>query len=147
MAKKESVLPPANLPYRMRLLTQAMTRSFQDSIERHGVTPLHWGVLSCLWRQDGQATQAIARQLEQLAGTLTIGIDVMERRGLVRRRRDGEDGRVSRVWLTKKGRQLEAAMMPEVEAFVEQLFSCFSAREYAEFAELVDRLRKHVGEI
>jgi DNA-binding MarR family transcriptional regulator len=147
MAKKESVLAPANLPYRLRLLAQAMTRGFQDLIESHGVTPLHWGVLSCLWKEDGQATQAIARQLEQLGGTLTVGIDVMEKRGLVRRRRDREDGRVSRVWLTKKGRQLEAALVPEVEEFVEHLFSCFSAREYAEFAELVDRLRRHVGEV
>lgn len=140
----KSVLTPENLPYRIRLLAQTMTRRFQDLIEQYGVTPLHWGVLSCLWREDGRPTQAIAQELRQLGGTLTVGIDVMEKRGLVKRRRDRQDGRISRVWLTKKGRDLEGVIVPEVESFVREMFGCFSKSEYGDFSEMVDRLRSHV---
>ncbi len=140
----DGVLSPANLPYRLRLLVQSMTRHFQDLLESHDVTPLHWGVLSCLWREDGQPTQAIAQSLEQLGGTLTVGIDVMEKRGLVRRRRDAADGRISRVWLTNKGRRLQEVLVPQVEDFVDQLFSCFSRKEYRELSDLVDRLKLHL---
>ena len=139
------VLTPGNLPYRMRLLVQAMTRHFQDLLHEYDITPLHWGVLSCLWREDGQATQAIAQTLEQLGGTLTVGIDAMERRGLVKRKRDKVDGRISRVWLTKKGRAMEGTVVPKVEEFVRRLFGCFSEKEYGELSELVDRLREHLG--
>ena len=139
------VLTPDNLPYRMRLLVQAMTRHFQDLLQEYDITPLHWGVLSCLWREDGQATQAIAQTLEQLGGTLTVGIDAMERRGLVRRKRDKGDGRVVRVWLTKKGRDMEGVVVPEVERFVSQLFGCFSEKEYRQLSGLVDRLRERLG--
>jgi len=141
----ESVLTPGNLPYRMRLLVQAMTRHFQDLLQEYDITPLHWGVLSCLWREDGQATQAIAQTLEQLGGTLTVGIDAMERRGLVKRKRDKVDGRIVRVWLTKKGRDMEGTVVPKVEEFVGQLFDCFSAKEYGEFSGFVDRLKEHLG--
>jgi len=139
------VLTPDNLPYRMRLLVQAMTRHFQDLLQEYDITPLHWGVLSCLWREDGQATQAIAHTLEQLGGTLTVGIDAMERRGLVKRKRDKVDGRISRVWLTKKGRAMEGMVVPEVEEFVGRLFGCLSEKEYGELSGLVDRLREHLG--
>jgi DNA-binding MarR family transcriptional regulator len=141
----DGVLTPGNLPYRMRLLVQAMTRHFQDLLQEYDITPLHWGVLSCLWREDGQATQAIAQTLQQLGGTLTVGIDAMERRGLVKRKRDNLDGRIVRVCLTKKGRAMEGAIVPKVEEFVGRLFACFSEKEYSEFSKSVDRLREHLG--
>jgi DNA-binding MarR family transcriptional regulator len=129
----------------MRLLVQAMTRHFQNLLQEYDITPLHWGVLSCLWREDGQATQAIAQTLDQLGGTLTVGIDAMERRGLVKRKKDKVDGRISRVWLTKKGRAMEGKVVPKVEEFVGRLFGCFSEKEYRELSGLVDRLREHLG--
>jgi len=140
----ESVLAPHNLPYQMRLLVQLLTRRFQAVIEPYNLTPLHWGVLSCLWREDGLATQAIATRIQQLGGTVTVGLDAMEKRGLVRRKPDARDRRVSRVWLTRKGAALEQQVVPRVATFVEQTFSCLSAEECAELTRMVQQLREHV---
>jgi DNA-binding MarR family transcriptional regulator len=139
-----NVLAPNNLPVQMRLLVQLLTRHFQDVIAPYNVTPLHWGVLSCLWREDGLTTKAIVDQLDQLGGTVTVGLDSMEKRGLVRRCVDKNDRRVSRIWLTKRGAGLEDKMVPVVRAFMEQIFSCLTEEETRQLAGLVERLKEHV---
>ncbi len=143
----ESVLAPHNLPYQMRLLVQLLTRRFQAVIEPFELTPLHWGVLSCLWQEDGLATQSIATRLEQLGGTVTVGLDAMEKRGIVRRRQDPDDGRISRVWLSKKGAAMQERLVPLVSTFVEQVFSGFTEEECSEFGRMVLRLKEHVEQM
>ncbi len=130
----------------MRLLVQLLGRRFHEVLDPFHLTPLHWGVLCLLWQEDGQRTQAIARELEQLGGTLTVGLDTMEKRGLVRRKQDEHDKRVSRVWLTRRGRELESRVVPEVSALIERIFSCLDAKEVSELSRMVDRLREHADD-
>jgi len=139
-----SVLAPHNLPVQMRLLVQLLTRRFQEVIAPFHVTPLHWGILSCLWRQDGLPTRAIVDQLAQLGGTVTVGLDLMEKRGLVRRCCDENDRRISRIWLTKRGASLENKIVPVVQDFMDKTFSCLSEKEKRELTAMVDKLRSHV---
>jgi DNA-binding MarR family transcriptional regulator len=140
----ESVLAPHNLPAQMRVLVQLLTRRFQEVILPYDITPLHWGVLCCLWREDGLTTRAIVDQLAQLGGTVTVGLDSMEKRGLVRRCADKNDKRISRIWLTKRGAKLESKIVPAVRAFMGRIFSCLSEKEHQELAALTERLRVHV---
>ncbi len=91
----------------MFLLVQQMTKRFQEILTPHGVTPLHWGILCCLWEEDGLRTTEIGKRLEQLGGTVTVGLDVMERDGLVQRKTDGSDGRILRIFLTERGASLQ----------------------------------------
>jgi len=142
-----SVLPPHNLPYQMRLLVQLLTRRFQKVIAPYNLTPLHWGILSCLWREDGLTSQGIAAQLEQLGGTLTVGLDSMEKRKLVRRRPDRRDRRISRVWLTKKGASLRHEAVPAVEAFAGKMFACLSQNEINQMMDLIGRVKAYVEEL
>jgi DNA-binding MarR family transcriptional regulator len=130
----------------MRLLVQALARRFQDVIEPFDITPLHWGILSCLWREDGLTTRAIADQLEQLGGTLTIGLDTMEKRKVIRRRQDNADRRISRIFLTKRGTEMKNEVVPVVEAFVAEVFACLSEAEAQTLWELINRLRAHVDQ-
>ena len=141
---REAVYPPNPLPYRLKLLSQALTRYFQNALEPFGLTPFQWGVLTCLWRQDGLPTSTIGGWLEQLAGTLTGVLDTMENRGWVRRERDPDDRRVWRVWLTKEGRELEGKLVPVVLATMRGVFANFSARDFDELSRLVDKLYQDV---
>lgn len=139
-----NALAPNNLPYQMRLLVQLLTRQFHEVIAPFDLTPLHWGILSCLWQQDGLMTRAIASQLEQLGGTLTVGLDSMERRRLIRRAADADDRRISRVWLTKRGIGLRAEVLPVVQNFVDRSFSCLTEEEAIQLAATVQRLKIHL---
>ena len=63
-------------------------------------------VLFALHKNDGMSNSELAEFLEITPATLTNKVKRMERADLVERRRDPEDERVSRVFMTNKGRGL-----------------------------------------
>lgn len=135
----QEVKAPHSVGYRIKLLSQVISRRFQERLDPYGLTTFHWLVLCCLWKQDGLPTSALGEQLQQVGGTLTGVIDRMEERGLVRRERDRDDRRVWRIWLTDTGRQLED-VLPELALEVrEEAFQGFSEAERRLFSDWVDR--------
>ncbi|MBD2439332.1 MarR family winged helix-turn-helix transcriptional regulator [Nostoc sp. FACHB-110] len=108
----QQVLAPYSLGYKIKLLSQLLTRKFTDQLEPFGLTPFHWLVLCCLWQEDGLPTSSIGEKLQQVGGTLTGVLDRMEERGLVRRERDVHDRRIWRIWLTDAGKELEKVLPP-----------------------------------
>jgi len=59
-----------------------------------------------LWEQDGMNLTQLAGQICVQQATVSRMLDRVEGSGLVRRTKDPEDGRVSLVYLTPKGRDL-----------------------------------------
>jgi DNA-binding MarR family transcriptional regulator len=129
----------------MFLLVQQMTRRFQEILAPYGITPLHWGILCCLWAEDGLRTTQIAERLEQLGGTVTVGLDVMERDGHIQRKKDKTDGRVSRVFLTQRGRILKGSLEPAAAALIQQMFATIAPEDYKSLSTQIAHLRKAVS--
>jgi len=61
-----------------------------------------------LWRKDGVTQSELAHGLHVAPATVTIALQRMERIGLVERRPDKRDQRVTRVFLTDRGRSAQA---------------------------------------
>ncbi|MFW5713311.1 MAG: MarR family winged helix-turn-helix transcriptional regulator [Brevefilum sp.] len=87
-----------------------LVRAHRDLIRKEMHTlGLHRGqphVLFALHQIDGRSNSELAAFLEITPATLTNKIKRMEKAGLVQRRRDPEDERVSRIYLTEKGYSL-----------------------------------------
>ncbi|NJO39531.1 MAG: MarR family transcriptional regulator [Cyanobacteria bacterium CRU_2_1] len=132
------VKAPYGIGYRIKLLSQVLTRQFQDRLDPYGLTPFHWVVLCCLWEQDGLATSDLGDRLCQVGGTLTGVIDRMEERGLVRRERDQRDRRIWRIWLTDDGRQLEAILPPLAKELREKALQGLSDTEQQHLSRSID---------
>lgn len=135
----QQVLAPHGLGYRLKLLSQLLSRRFQERLEPFGLTPFHWVVLCCLWEEDGLPTSGIGEKLQQVGGTLTGVLDRMEERGLIRRERDRNDRRVWRIWLTDAGRQLQEELPPIALELCEQATQGMSAAEREMLSDCVDR--------
>lgn len=65
-------------------------------------------VLFQLWNKEGQTQTQLVSSLRVEPPTVTKTLDRLEKTGLVERRQDPDDARVSRVYLTPAGRVLEA---------------------------------------
>jgi DNA-binding MarR family transcriptional regulator len=65
-------------------------------------------VLLQLWREDGITQSQLVERLMVEPPTVTKMLQRMEAEGLVERRADPDDARVSRVLLSERGRSLEA---------------------------------------
>ena len=132
-------LAPYNVGYRIKLLSQLLTRRFTEVLEPFGLTPFHWLVLCCLWQEDGLPTSSIGDKLKQVGGTLTGVLDRMEERGLVRRERDLHDRRIWRFCLTNAGRDLETVLPPLAAELRDEAMQGISDADRELFSQLLNR--------
>ncbi len=135
----QQVLAPYNMGYRVKLLSQLLTRKFTERLEPFGLTPFHWLVLCCLWQEDGLPTSSIGEKLQQVGGTLTGVLDRMEERSLVRRERDSRDRRIWRIWLTDAGRELETVLPPIAAELREEAMRGISYDEREQFSQMLNQ--------
>lgn len=135
----QEVLAPYSIGYRIKLLSQLMSRKFQERLEPFGLTPFHWLVLCCLWQEDGLATCNLGERLQQVGGTITGVLDRMEERGLIRRERDPRDRRIWRIWLTEAGKQLETVLPPLVVELREEAMKGMPYADRERFSQLLNQ--------
>jgi DNA-binding MarR family transcriptional regulator len=84
-------------------------------------------LLFALWHQEGQTQSELADRLRVRPATMTRMLQRMEESGFVERRRDREDQRVWRVYLSEAGR--------EVQAQVHQVWAQLEAEALVGFSE------------
>jgi DNA-binding MarR family transcriptional regulator len=95
--------------------SRLIIREYQPFLDRLGITYPQYLVLMILWEEDGLPVNDIAKKLILNTNTITPLLKRMDRDGIIRRKRSGEDERKVIVQLTEKGRELqeEAARIPE----------------------------------
>lgn len=74
------------------------------------------------------------------AGNITRLVAKMEEDGLLQRRLDQQDRRITRVSITDLGKELLKSVSPEHREFIRELMSEFSAEELATLSDLLERL-------
>lgn len=141
MKEDESLLlPPYNIPYRLKVLALLNDRRITALLEPYQLTPMQYGVLCCLWREDGITTTEISETLRALGGTLTVVLDGLESRDLAVRRKDIVDKRLSRIFLTEKARNLEAVIVPAVVNLQNKMFAFLTREEVSILSSILDKL-------
>ncbi|HEY1695949.1 MAG TPA: MarR family transcriptional regulator [Polyangiaceae bacterium] len=103
-------------------------------------------LLANLEREDGQTLAALSRRMLVTAGNLTGLVDRAERDGVVERRPDPSDRRLSRVFLTAKGRELVQSLLPVHASHVADLLASLDAGERRELRRLLGKLRSSLQE-
>jgi DNA-binding MarR family transcriptional regulator len=115
-------------------------RQLAARFEPLGIHPGQDRLLSELWLQDGVTQTELIERLSVEPPTVTGTLQRLERDGFVRREPEPTNRRVSRVFLTDAGRDLEAPVREawrEVEAAVT---GELSPAERGQLGELLDRL-------
>lgn len=75
------------------------------------ITPDQFRVLSHLWQKDGRPQNELAICTNRNRANITRIIDILEREGIVIRKDDPHDKRISRIHLTKMGQSLKSEMV------------------------------------
>jgi DNA-binding MarR family transcriptional regulator len=102
-------------------------------------------MLRALWAGDGVTHSALAGQLAKSPATITKTVKRMERAGFVERKPDPKDERLSRVYLTAAGRDVQAAVEQVWQAFELQAFEGFTKEEMATLRSLLKRVCHNIG--
>ncbi|MCP2321620.1 MarR family transcriptional regulator for hemolysin [Hamadaea flava] len=128
----------------IRLLTRAqkLLRTTTDAaMQEHGVRIGQNLVLEVLWDTDGLTPGDLATRLDVATPTVVNTAARMEAAGLLERRRDPDDRRLVRLYLTPKARAAEA---PIAEARREIAARALAAVTPAELSHLESALTKIV---
>lgn len=95
-------------------ICRAHRNKAQELLSKIDIHPGQEQLLLHLLAQDGHTHTEMAGRLCVQPATVSRMLDRMERNGLVKRRVDAEDQRISRIYLTEKGREL---MEPVAQAW------------------------------
>ena len=94
--------------YQLIQLMKEHRQRAEEALSQLGLHVSQELVLFVLWREEGLSQSELAARLRVELPTLTKAVQRMERAGLLIRQADEKDTRVSRVYLTEKGRALYA---------------------------------------
>ena len=96
------------LCFRLYTASRLITQAYYPLLDAIGLTYPQYLVMMVLWEQDGQKVMEISHKLELDSNTVTTLLKRMDEEGLVSRKKGKEDGRETFIFLTKKGKELEA---------------------------------------
>lgn len=97
------------------LLNRTNTRMKNNLLHKfkdYNVTPEQWGVLNCLWVQDGISPKNISKLTSKDQPTTVRILAKLEDKGLILRKTNPEDNRSFSILLTKKGQELKNLLIP-----------------------------------
>ncbi len=110
-----------------------------------GLTSSQFGTLETLHHLGPMCQTEIGKKILRSSGNITLVIDNLEKRGLVRREREEGDRRRVSVHLTPEGRSVIARVFPEHVAMITAAMSVLAPEEQAELARLCKKLGKGVA--
>ena len=109
------ILPKDRLAHLIREVARMQTRALQTRLSEHGVSFGHWTFLRILWVQDGLTQRELSESAGVMEPTTFSAVKAMEGLGLIERRHLAGNQKNMHVFLTQKGRALEAALVPLAE--------------------------------
>ncbi|MDK2809676.1 MAG: MarR family transcriptional regulator, organic hydroperoxide resistance regulator [Petroclostridium sp.] len=103
-------------------------------------------VLFALWERDGLTQTELAQRRKLTPATITATLKRMEKAGWLMRRTDSEDSRVSRVYLTEKGKNVRLSVEMKLKQLENETFKNFTTTEKALirrfFLQMEENLKK-----
>jgi DNA-binding MarR family transcriptional regulator len=134
---------------RISRLAQLLQVELEPVFAAHGVNGGEFDVLASL-RRAGRPYRLTPTELSKAlmvtSGGMTKRLATLEGRGLIRREPDPNDGRSTAVTLTREGKRLVEAILPEHVANERRLLGELSNKERAELAGLLETLAVSLGD-
>lgn len=128
-------VPPAfvddYLSYLLAQASYAIYKAFEGEVRAAGLTSIEWRVLATLSDGDGRTIGELAARVLAQQPTLTKLVDRMAQAGLVERRGDDADGRLTRVHATARGLAKVAPLLQRAKAHERAALESFPHQEVA----------------
>ena len=134
-----------SLGFLMNRTARIMRRTLDAKLLKLDLTGTQYIVLVRLWVEDGISLSELGDRLYFDNPTLTGIVDRMERDGLLVRRRDEEDRRVVRVYLTSKGESLRHQIQHLAEETDADAWRGLSESQKEEIVNLHERIWKNLN--
>lgn len=119
---------------------QSVYQHFKNKLAAFDVTPVQYGVLNCLWREDGLTPKQIAETLSLDSSTITGILDRLENKGLLKRTSDPNDRRALRVVLTERGVKLREPVEKAAVEANQHYLEAFDGSDYERIKQYLKKI-------
>jgi MarR family transcriptional regulator, organic hydroperoxide resistance regulator len=139
--------PRLSSGYLVRDAHRAFQRLLERRIAPYGVTRGQWYFLRVLWSTDGLSQRELSTRVGMMEPTTVIALRSMEKAGLIRRVRSGDDRRKVRVLLTTKAKRLRNELLDVARIITDEAEESISARDLASFRRVIARMTANLDRI
>lgn len=122
-------------------------RLLMSSFSEEPLHPAQAGCLQTLAHRDGMSQSDLADQLHVSRPTVTMMLKRMESSGLVERRADAVDSRITRVYLTAEGKRLASSMHEGFSEMLNTSLGWLPEADKRELARILGSLNDHVEQV
>ncbi|MHB8481216.1 MAG: MarR family winged helix-turn-helix transcriptional regulator [Nitrospiria bacterium] len=108
-----------------------LTTQLSFRCENKGLTISQFGILETLYRCGTLCQKELGERIFKSSGNITLVIDNLEKRALVRRERQGqgEDRRFITIHLTDEGKKVIGEVLPKAAIFIQEAFKVLTEEE------------------
>ena len=124
------------------LLKLALRRAFQE--KGFDFTAEQWGVLFRLYGREGIHQSELSDRTGKDRHNITRILNLMEKKGYIRRVPDEYDRRRYNIFLTEKSREIEERLTSTAFDFLEKAFTGLTRREIMEMQKVHKHIIKNV---
>jgi MarR family 2-MHQ and catechol resistance regulon transcriptional repressor len=122
--------------------SDSVTWRLSPLLAKSELTVSQFGVLEALYHLGPLCQSELGRKILKSSGNVTVVVDNLEKRGLVRRERDTRDRRFVTVHLTDEGEELVLRVLPRHVRNLVFEFGVLSPSEQEELRRLCRKLGK-----
>jgi len=133
------------LPYRLFVISNRISRELsREYASRYDLTIPQWRVIAVVGENEALYADEICSTTEMDKVTVSRALQVLEKRGRIRRRRDTRDGRRATVRLTAAGRRIYNEIVPQAIEYEQRLLRELNLDESESLSHLLDKLGRGV---
>lgn len=125
-------------------ISSQMRRQYSEMLRK---LDLHVGqdnLLCKLWKDNGMKQMQLTESMGCEASTVTNMINTMEKKGILYRKKDPADGRVSRVYLTEKGMALRGPIEEMYRKQQDKLLKGLTTENRSLLNDLLQQMEKNL---
>lgn len=114
-----------------------------DNLQKAGIeniAPSHGHILHNLYIKDGITMTEITQKIHKKKNTVTVLVDKLIRYGYIRKQTDDADRRTTRIFLTEKGRSIEAPYHNISKTLLETAYGNFDAEDKRTLIALLEKM-------
>jgi len=125
---------------------ESVTARVHKHLSTVGLTISQFGVLEAIYHLGPLSQRDLGQKILRSSGNITMVIDNLEKRGLVRRKRDASDRRMFIVHLTGEGQKLIGKIFPSHAALITNELSVLNATDQKTLGDLCKKVGVGVTE-
>lgn len=144
---KEKPEKKRSLSFLLNAITRHLAGKCVNQLGSFGVHPSQIPFIMVLHGCDGCSQKEMAEFLEIKPPTVNVSIQRLEKSEIVYRRRDEEDQRIMRVFLTEKGKEIIAEIQDSMSAAERAMFTNFSDAELCLLRRFLEQILKNLDNL